>query len=272
MDAVKAYFKQLRKIPLLTPEEEKELSKRVKEGDEEARKKMIRANLRLVVSIAKRYAYLGVPLLDLIEEGNVGLMKAVEKFNARRGYRFSTYAAWWIKQAISRSIFDQAKTIRVPVYMNEQIAKYKKVREKLSHKLKRIPTSAEIARSMHIPVKKVEQINMWMRKASSLEAPVGKEREGEMIDLIEDETAVSPDAELSRFMSRERLENLLEIMEPREKEILDLRFGLADGATHTLAEVAKRLNLSRERIRQIEERALKKLRNFIIEQEKELKK
>ncbi|HDZ76769.1 MAG TPA: sigma-70 family RNA polymerase sigma factor [Candidatus Omnitrophica bacterium] len=271
MDAIRVYFRQLRKIPLLTPKEEKELNRKVRKGDEEARKKMIKANLRLVVSIAKRYSYLGVPLLDLIEEGNVGLMKAVEKFNARRGFRFSTYAAWWIRQAISRSIFDQAKTIRIPVYMNEQINKYKKVKERLAHKLKRMPSPAAVAKEMKIPVKKIDQINIWMRKVSSLEAPVGREKEGEMIDLIEDEKAVTPDTELSRFMDKERLETLLGYIKPREKDILDLRFGLADGETHTLAEVAGRVNLSRERVRQIEERALKKLRKFISQQEEELR-
>ncbi|MDP1854077.1 MAG: RNA polymerase sigma factor RpoD/SigA [Candidatus Omnitrophota bacterium] len=269
MEGIRAYFKQLRVIPLLTAKEEVELSRRVRKGDEEARKKMIQANLRLVVSIAKRYAYLGVPLMDLIEEGNVGLMRAVEKFSPRRGFRFSTYAAWWIKQGISRSIFDQSKIIRIPVYMNEKMNKWKKVNEELSQKLKRIPTSKEIARAMKISIKKVEDINKWMTKVSSLEAPVGEEGEGEMIDLIEDEKSVSPDSELNRFIDKERVNGLLEVMDQREKEILDLRFGLADGASHTLAEVAERLSLSRERIRQIEERALKKLRKFIIEREGE---
>lgn len=270
MDTVRAYFKQLRKIPLLTPKEEKELNRKVRKGNEHARKKMIRANLRLVVSIAKRYSYLSVPLMDLIEEGNIGLMKAVEKFDARRGYRFSTYAAWWIKQAISRSIFDQAKTIRIPVYMNEQINKWRKVNERLSHKLKRMPTSQEIARTMRTSIKKVEKINQWMKKISSLEAPVGKEKEGQMIDLIEDDKAAPPDSELSRFMDKERVIDLLDITDDREKEILDLRFGLVDGLIHTLAEVAEHLSLSRERVRQIEERALKKLRKFIDEERKEL--
>lgn len=267
MDAIRAYFKQLKAIPLLTVKEEKEISRRVRRGDEEARKKMIQANLRLVVSIAKRYAYLGLPLMDLIEEGNVGLMKAVEKFSPRRGFRFSTYAAWWIKQAISRSIFDQAKIIRIPVYMNEQMNRWKKVNEELSQKLKRMPTSAEIAKAMKISVKKAEEINSCMTKVSSLEAPVGEEGEGEMIDLVEDEKSVSPDSELARFIDKERIDGFLGVMEEREKEILDLRFGLIDGTSHTLAEVADRLKLSRERIRQIEERALKKLRKFIEQQE-----
>ncbi|PIQ89541.1 MAG: RNA polymerase sigma factor RpoD [Candidatus Omnitrophica bacterium CG11_big_fil_rev_8_21_14_0_20_42_13] len=271
MDAIRAYFKQLRKIKLLTPKDEVELSRRIKKGDEEARKKMISANLRLVVSIAKRYSYLGVPLMDLIEEGNVGLMRAVEKFSAKRGFRFSTYAAWWIRQAITRSVFDQAKTIRIPVYMNEQINKIRKVTEKLSHKLKRIPTSAEIGKAMRISARKVERVNMWIKKISSLEAPVGDEKEGQMIDLIENENSVSPDKELSRFMNKERINDILEVMEAREKEILDLRFGLVDGTIHTLAEVAKHLKLSRERVRQIEERALKKLRKFIEDQEEELR-
>lgn len=271
MDTIRAYFKQLKVIPLLTAKEEKQLGRRVRKGDKEARKKMIQANLRLVVSIAKRYAYLGVPLMDLIEEGNVGLMKAVEKFSPRRGFRFSTYAAWWIKQAISRSIFDQAKIIRIPVYMNEQMNRWKKVNEELSQKLKRIPSSAEIAKVMKISVKKVEETSKWMTKVTSLEAPVGEEGQGEMIDLVEDEKSASPDSELAHFIDKERINGLLEIMDSREKEILDLRFGLADGTSHTLAEVAVRLNLSRERIRQIEERALNKLRKFIIEQEGEIR-
>lgn len=269
MDTISAYFKELRKISLLTPKEEIELSRRVRKGDEEARKKMIQANLRLVVSIAKRYAYLGLPLMDLIEEGNMGLMRAVEKFSPRRGFRFSTYAAWWIKQAISRSIFDQAKTIRIPVYMNEQIHKWKKVNERLSQKLKRLPMPEEIAKAMRIPVRKAEHINLLMRQVSSLETPVGEEGQGEMMDLIEDENSASPQEALGKFMVKERIGDFLDNMDKRERGILDLRFGLVDGDVHTLADVAKRLKISRERVRQIEERALKKLRKFITDKEEE---
>lgn len=271
MEALRVYLKEIKDIPLLTPKEEIELSKRVKKGDEQARKKMIRANLRLVINIAKRYMHLGIPLLDLIEEGNIGLMKAVDKFNPNKGYRFSTYAAWWIKQAITRAISEQSKMIRVPVYMNELIAKWKKTKEHLTQKLKRVPTDQEIIKKMRISKDKVEQINFWLSSTtSSLEAPVGEEGEGQVMDLVEDETATSPDSSIEQMFDKERIEHLLsqDIVTPREREVLDMRFGLTDGKQHTLAEVAKKINVSRERVRQIEEEALKKLRKFVFEQEK----
>ncbi|MDD2680134.1 MAG: sigma-70 family RNA polymerase sigma factor [Candidatus Omnitrophica bacterium] len=264
MEALRTYLKEIRNIPLLTAKEEICLSRRVRKGDEQARKAMIQANLRLVINIAKRYKRLGTPFLDLIEEGNLGLMKAVDKFNPSKGFRFSTYAAWWIKQAITRSISEQGKMIRVPVYMNDLIAKWRKNKERLTQKLKRIPTDEEIAKKIKIPKEKIAQINFWMATStSSLEAPIGEDSEGKVSDLIEDETSIQPDSEIEHLLDKERVANLLEIMSDREREVLDMRFGLADKKPHTLAEVAKKLGVSRERIRQIEETALKKIRKFV---------
>jgi RNA polymerase primary sigma factor len=269
MEAIKTYLKEIRHISLLTPKEEIVLSKRIRKGDEQARKKMIRANLRLVINIAKRYIYLGIPLLDLIEEGNLGLMKAVDKFNPHKGYRFSTYAAWWIKQGITRSISEQGKMIRVPVYMNELITKWRKTKEHLSQKLKRIPSDEQIAKKLRLPKDKMDQINFWLSSTtSSLEAQIGEDSESQVLDLVQDQAAVSPDARIEHLLDKERVNNLLGIMSERERKILDMRFGLADGKAHTLAEVAKKLGVSRERVRQIEEEALKKLRKFVEQHEK----
>ncbi len=271
MEALKTYLKEVRLIPLLTAKQEIELNKKIRKGDEMARKEMIRANLRLVINIAKRYMRLGTPFLDLIEEGNLGLMKAVEKFDHRKGFRFSTYAAWWIKQGITRSISEQGKMIRVPVYMNDLITKWKKNKERLSQKLKRVPSNEEIAKKLKLSPEKMGQINFWMSSTtSSLEAPIGEDDENQISDLVEDRNAVPPDAGIQRLLNRERLDNLLEIMSEREKGILDLRFGLTNAKPQTLAEVAKKLGVSRERIRQIEETALRKLRKFVLSQEKEL--
>lgn len=270
MEALKTYLKEIREIPLLTPEEEIKLSRRIKKGDEQARKKMIRANLRLVINIAKRYTYLGIPLLDLIEEGNLGLMKAVDKFNPKKGFRFSTYGAWWIRQGITRSMVEQARLIRVPVYMNELISKWKKTKELLSQKLKRLPTDQEIAKKLKLSENKVTRINFWTSTStSSLDAPVGEEGESQVIDLVEDQSATLPDAGIEHMLNKERMVNLLDRMNSREREILDMRFGLANGKSHTLAEVAHKLGVSRERVRQIEEEALKKLRKFVEEQERQ---
>ena len=266
MEAIKQYLKEVRTTPLLKPDEEIELFKGVRRGDKEARRKMIRANLRLVINIAKRYMYLGMPLIDLIEEGNMGLMKAVDKFNPKKGYRFSTYAAWWIKQSITRALNEQSKMIRVPVYMNELFTKYKKIRDLLSQRLGRTPTRGEIAKRMKLSVEKIQNIEIWITKTTSLEAPVGEEEE--VKDLIVNQTIVSPKEEIERLLEKERLENLLEMMSEREKKVLDLRFGLDNGQSRTLAEVAKKIGVSRERIRQIEESALKKLRKFVSAQEK----
>jgi len=269
MEALRTYLREIRTIPLLTAQEEIVLSRKIKKGGEQgekARKTMIRANLRLVINIAKRYMHLGTPFLDLIEEGNLGLMKAVDKFNPNKGFRFSTYAAWWIKQAITRAIFEQGKMIRMPVYMNELLTKWKKVNERLTQKLKRLPTDEEIAKKMKLSRTKLKQINFWLTtKTSSLEAPLGEEDEGQVLDLVQDHTTIAPDTEIERLFDKERITSLLEIMNDRERTVLDMRFGLVDGKTHTLAEVANKLKVSRERVRQIEEQGLRKLRKFIRE-------
>jgi RNA polymerase primary sigma factor len=271
MEALKTYLKEIRTIPLLTAKEEIDLSRKIKKGDERARKRMIQSNLRLVINIAKRYMYLGIPLLDLIEEGNLGLMKAVDKFNPRKGFRFSTYGAWWIRQSITRSISEQGKLIRVPVYMNELITKWKKAKEQLGHKLKRPPTDEEVAKRLKLTKEKKEQVIFWLSTTtSSLEAPVGEESESQVMDLIEDEASVAPDAQIERLMDKERVDDLMGMMTERERDILDLRFGLAGARTHTLAEVAKKFGLSRERVRQIEDTALRKLRKFVRGREEEL--
>jgi RNA polymerase primary sigma factor len=271
MEAIKTYLKEIRHIPLLTAKDEVELSKKIKKGDEHARKKMIQSNLRLVINIAKRYMHLGIPLLDLIEEGNIGLMKAVDRFNHRKGFRFSTYAAWWIKQGITRSISDQGKVIRVPVYMNDLISKWKKKKERLAQKLKFIPSDDEIAKRLKLSKSKMDEVLFWMSSStSSLDAPVGEEEEGQVSDLIEDEASASPDTEIENLMNRERVANLLEVMTEREKRVLDMRYGLGDSKPRTLAEVAKLLGVSRERVRQIEESALLKLRKFVKKHKQEL--
>ena len=269
MEAIRAYLKEVKKIPLLTAKEEKQLSRRIKKGDKRARESMIRSNLRLVINIAKRYIHFGIPLMDLIEEGNMGLMKAVEKFNARKGFRFSTYAAWWIRQSITRAIAEQGKMIRIPVYVNEMITKWKKAQQRMAHKLKRPPSNEEIAKKIGLPKDKIEQITAWMQtRTSSLEAPVGEDGQTEVIDLVEDERAHSPDRNIAQFMQKERVDSLLGKMSTREKEILNMRFGLADGKTYTLAEVSKKFGISRERVRQIEEQALKRLKKVLKYQEK----
>lgn len=272
MESLKLYLKEIRTIPLLSAKEEVDLNKRIKRGGkdaEQARKQMIRANLRLVINIAKRYMHLGTPLLDLIEEGNLGLMKAVDKFDAKKGFRFSTYGAWWIKQSITRSLSEQGKMIRVPVYMTELITKWKKNKEQLSQKLKRVPTDEEIAKKVGVPREKIEQINFWMTTStSSLEAPIGEDSENQVSDLIEDQNATSPDEGIEKMFDKERVKYLLEVMSTRERKILDMRFGLEDSKPQTLAEVAKKLGVSRERVRQIEEAALKKLKKFVELQEK----
>lgn len=269
MENIKSYIKEIRKIPLLTAKEEIDLSKKAHKGDIAARDKMIRSNLRLVINIAKKYIHLGIPLMDLIEEGNVGLMKAVEKFNPSKGFRFSTYAAWWIKQSITRSVFDQSRTVRIPVYVNELLTKYKKTNERLMGKLKRVPSDTEIAKSMRTTIEKITKIRSAVMKTSSLDAPIDEEGGNEIIDLIEDKSSASPETELNAFFTKERLTGLLGGVNDREHEVLNMRFGLADGRTRTLAEVSKKMGVSRERVRQIEENALKKLKKFMSEQERE---
>ena len=267
VDPIKAYLKDVRPIPLLTAEEEVDLAKRVQKGDKDARDKMIRSNLRLVISIAKRYVNLGVPLADLIEEGNIGLMKSVEKFDPARGFRFSTYAAWWIKQGVSRAIIDQGKMIRVPVYMNEEILKYKKAVENLTHKLKRKPRFGEVAKKLKLSVEKVRDLENSIAKMSSLDAPIGESGDGQVLDIIEDENIVTADEQLELFFNKERAVGFLNMLGERERKILDMRYGLTDGETHTLAEIAKELGVSRERVRQLEATTIKKIRDIIKQQE-----
>lgn len=269
METIRQYLKQIRKTALLTAKEEKDLSRRIKKGDEKARQRMIQSNLRLVVNMAKRYIHLGMPLMDMIEEGNIGLMKAVVKFDPRKGYRFSTYAAWWIKQSITRAISEQVKMIRTPAYLNEMLVRWKKTNERLSQKLKRQPTNEEIAVRMKLSRNKAALVTSWLAtQTSSLDAPIGEDGSTQVSDLIEDPEAKSPDTDIARIMIRQNLENLLGMMSDRERKVLDMRFGLEDGKTHTLAEVSKKIGVSRERVRQIEEQALKKLRKFVDAQER----
>jgi len=269
MENIKAYIREIRKIPLLTAKEEIELSRKARKGDKASRDRMIRSNLRLVINIAKKYIYLGIPMMDLIEEGNMGLMKAVEKFDPNRGFRFSTYAAWWIRQSITRSVFDQSRTIRIPVYVNELLAKYKKTNERLMGKLKRVPSDTEVAKSMKTTTEKITKIRGYIAKTSSLDAPIDEEGGNEIIDLIEDKSAESPDKEIDQFFNKERLQDMMGAINERERDVLDLRFGLKDGKIYTLAEVSEHLGVSRERVRQIEENALKKLKKFVAGQDKE---
>ena len=267
MDAIRLYLKDIKNIPLLTAKEELDLAKKIKKGDKGARAKMIRSNLRLVINIAKRYSYLGVPMMDLIEEGNLGLMKGVEKYNHRRGYRFSTYAAWWIRQYVTRAVANQGKTIRVPVYMVETAIRFKKASEQLQMEFKRRPRLREIARRMKLSLKKVRQLNKMIAKISSLNAPIGGEGTAEFMDLIEDESVPTAADGILDFMKKEHVVELLKKMSPRERKILTLRFGLKDGVTHTLGATAKKFGITRERVRQIENAAMKKLRAHIKQQE-----
>jgi len=269
MDAIRLYLKDIKKLPLLTPEEEIYLANRIKKGDKAARAKMIQSNLRLVINIAKRYSHLGVSMLDLIEEGNLGLMKAVEKFNPKKGYRFSTYAAWWIRQYISRAIANQGKTVRMPVYVIELLMRFKKTTEHLTNSLKRRPRLNEIAKRMRLPMKRVKQLSKMVSGISSLNAPVGDEGSTEFMDLIEDENMTSAVDELSAFFTSERIKHLLERMSKREQKILNLRFGLKEGVAHTLRDTAKHFGITRERVRQIESAAMKKMREYMLQQEKD---
>ncbi|MBF0331492.1 MAG: RNA polymerase sigma factor RpoD/SigA [Candidatus Omnitrophica bacterium] len=271
MDSIKAYLKDVRPIALLNAEQEVEIARRVQKGDKEARDHMITANLRLVISIAKRYVNLGIPLGDLIEEGNIGLMRSVDKFDPEKGYRFSTYAAWWIKQGISRAIIDQGKMIRVPVYMNEEIVKYRKAVEALTHKLGRRPQTGEVAKKLQVPVDKVKELDQAITKMSSLDAPIGEDGDGQVKDLIEDESLAAPDEQLEMFLNKERARDILNELDDRERQIIAMRYGLADGETRTLAEIADVLGVSRERVRQLEGSIIKKLRQIAINQDNNLK-
>jgi RNA polymerase primary sigma factor len=271
MEALRTYLKEVRTIPLLTALEEIQLSKRVQKNDEQARKRMIRSNLRLVINIAKKYIHLGIPLLDLIEEGNLGLMKAVEKYNPHKGFRFSTYGAWWIRQGIIRAIAQQGKMVRLPVYINELLTKWKKTKEQLTQKLHRVPSDEEVAKRMRLPKERIEEINLWLSTTtSSLEAPIGEEDENQVLDLVESQTAVQPDEAVEKIFDKEHLAGLLGDIRisDRERQVLGMRVGLTGGKQHTLADIAKKLKVSRERVRQIEEEALKKLRKFATDQER----
>ena len=260
-DPVKVYLKEIGRVPLLTPEEEVELAERMAKGDPAARKRLSEANLRLVVSIAKRYVGRGMQFLDLIQEGNLGLIKAVEKFDHTKGFKFSTYATWWIRQAITRAIADQARTIRIPVHMVETINKVKKVSSQLLHKNGHDPSAEEIAEELDMPIDKVREIMRVAQEPVSLETPIGEEEDTHLGDFIEDSDAPAPADAASHTLLKEQLEDVLSTLTPREKKVLELRFGLEDGRNRTLEEVGKEFNVTRERIRQIEAKALRKLRH-----------
>ena len=260
-DHVKVYLKEIGRVPLLTPEEEIDLAIRISENDEAAKKRLAEANLRLVVSIAKRYVGRGMQFLDLIQEGNLGLIKAVDKFDYTKGFKFSTYATWWIRQAITRAIADQARTIRIPVHMVETINKVKKTNSQLLHETGRDPTAEEIAERINIPVEKVREILRVAQEPVSLETPIGEEEDSHLGDFIPDEEAPSPPDSASMLLLKEQLESVLKTLTPREAKVLRLRFGLIDGHPRTLEEVGKEFDVTRERIRQIEAKALRKLRH-----------
>ena len=260
-DPVRMFLKEIGKVPLLTAEEEVELAIRMSQGDEEAKRRMTEANLRLVVSIAKRYVGRGMLFLDLIQEGNLGLIKAVEKFDYTKGYKFSTYATWWIRQAITRAIADQARTIRIPVHMVETINKVIRVSRQLLQELGHDPSAEEIAAEMGMPVDKVREILKIAQEPVSLETPIGEEEDSHLGDFIPDEDASEPSEAASFSLLKEQLMEVLDTLTPREKKVLELRFGIVDGRTRTLEEVGKEFDVTRERIRQIEAKALRKLRH-----------
>ena len=260
-DPVRMYLKEIGKVPLLTPEEEQELARRMADGDEEAKRRMAEANLRLVVSIAKRYVGRGMLFLDLIQEGNLGLIKAVDKFDYTKGYKFSTYATWWIRQAITRAIADQARTIRIPVHMVETINKVIRVSRQLLQELGHDPSAEEIAEEMGMPVDKVRDILKIAQEPVSLETPIGEEEDSHLGDFIADDNTPAPQDAASYMMLREQLLEVLHTLTPREESVLKLRFGLEDGRPRTLEEVGKVFEITRERIRQIEAKALRKLRH-----------
>ena len=260
-DPVRMYLKEIGKVPLLTAEEEMDLAQRMEQGDEEAKKRLCEANLRLVVSIAKRYVGRGMLFLDLIQEGNLGLIKAVDKFDWRKGFKFSTYATWWIRQSITRSIADQARTIRIPVHMVETINKQIRVTRQLLQELGRDPSPEEIAAEMEIPVDKVREISKIAQEPVSLETPIGEEEDSHLGDFIPDEDVPSPADAAAFSMLKEQLDEVLATLTDREQEVLRLRFGLDDGRQRTLEEVGQMFKVTRERIRQIEAKALRKLRH-----------
>ena len=260
-DPVRMYLKEIGRISLLSPDEEAELSLKVADGDEFARNRLAEANLRLVVSIAKRYVGRGLLFLDLIQEGNIGLMKAVEKFDYEKGFKFSTYATWWIRQAITRALADQARTIRVPVHMVETINKMARIQRQMTLELNREPTDEEIAKKMGISVDRVREVMKISQDPVSLETPIGEEDDSHLGDFIKDESSLSPEEYATNEILKEEIKSVLSTLQPREQQVLELRFGLIDGTCYTLEEVGKKFNVTRERIRQIEAKALRKLRH-----------
>ena len=260
-DPVRMYLKEIGRIPLLTPDEELALSERINNNDEDAKRILAESNLRLVVSIAKRYVGRGLLFLDLIQEGNIGLMKAVDKFDSNRGYKFSTYATWWIRQAITRALADQARSIRVPVHMVETINKMVRVQRQLTLELNREPSEEEIAKKMNVSVDKVREVIKISQDPVSLETPIGEEDDSHLGDFIKDESSLSPEEYTENEILKEEIDDVLQSLQQREQEVLRLRFGLKDGTCHTLEEVGKKFNVTRERIRQIEAKALRKLRH-----------
>ena len=255
------YLREIGKVPLLTPEEEQELAKRIAQGDQEAAKKMTEANLRLVVSIAKRYVGRGMQLLDLIQEGNLGLLQAVEKYDFTKGFKFSTYATWWVRQAITRALADQARTIRIPVHMVETMNKLTQCSRKLQQELGREPTVEELSKAMRLTPERINEIRQMCMEPVSLESPVGEEDDSHLGDFIEDNTGSQPADAVSQAMLRQQLMEILDTLSEREAKVLRLRYGLDDGRPRTLEEVGKEFNVTRERVRQIEAKALRKIRN-----------
>ncbi len=260
-DPVRMYLKEIGRISLLSSEEELDISMRIAGGDEDAKNILAESNLRLVVSIAKRYVGRGLLFLDLIQEGNIGLMKAVEKFDYGKGYKFSTYATWWIRQAITRALADQARTIRVPVHMVETINKMARIQRQLTLELNREPSEEELAEKMGVTVEKVREVMKISQEPVSLETPIGEEDDSHLGDFLKDETSMSPEEYTTNEILKEEIKSVLMTLQEREQEVLELRFGLIDGTCHTLEEVGKRFNVTRERIRQIEAKALRKLRH-----------
>ena len=260
-DPVRMYLKEIGRISLLSSEEELDISMRIANGDEDAKNLLAESNLRLVVSIAKRYVGRGLLFLDLIQEGNIGLMKAVEKFDYGKGYKFSTYATWWIRQAITRALADQARTIRVPVHMVETINKMARIQRQLTLELNREPSEEELAEKMGVTVEKVREVMKISQEPVSLETPIGEEDDSHLGDFLKDETSMSPEEYTTNEILKEEIKSVLMTLQEREQEVLELRFGLIDGTCHTLEEVGKRFNVTRERIRQIEAKALRKLRH-----------